>query len=857
MTPPRVIDSKNNPFPLGKVIDDGVGGEGIVYVHPSDPKTLAKLYKPEKLPLDTDQVERLTYQVTVREPRLLAVTGWPAGLLSDERTRKVIGFTMPKIPGMPIWNLYSPSERLKFFPKATWALQVRAASNLAAAFDEIHTFGYLVGDVSQKNAFVSSDFKVGFIDCDSFQVRTPKRVIPCKVGTPEYVPPELQQQRWDVARTENNDNFGLAVLIYQLLFVSAHPYCGIDRGARDATLADNIRDYRFSQGPDANKWNMAPPPLTPTFADIPADLGTLFRRAFERGSQNNTRPMPREWLHTLWTLEGNISTCAADSGHKYWKGAAGGCVWCRLARNGGPEYYYGAADTGGPFVLDEARLREVLRRLEAVTVTAFRLDKSRLEPTVRPNGVPVPPAILSLKQKNTTDSWPEEKELPPPAELADEPPPKMLPKSTLPPNELPWEPPPKPESEISEEKENVNRALSPEDERDRRTITIILIACIVFGAFLLPFGVHRVYLSVIGFFIVIGFIVLLLIHLTASKYTQSKELQLIRRKILRQRTTLERKNYEIRLRNRSNTKDWKLRNAKIRATNVRRRSEWDAANADIEAANKRARREWERKNQDIRAANHRAREHWKQKNQEIRERNLEARRKRERAYVDALTGERERRMARVREANAQVEVIEKAWSTRVTAYSQRHRELREAIEIAIRKCRELEPAYRSEVQRISANAEVAARHRHLQFFSLTMHDDLIPGIGPRRRQILSDRGINTAADIDESKILRIDGFGPVLTQALLEWKQGVLRSFRFDVRSVQASPEHNAVSLRYGSQQKTFLNMCEQQLRELSELAPTCRAVLTRLEQELSPKFIQVQQARADLQVVEQLIAAA
>jgi DNA-binding helix-hairpin-helix protein with protein kinase domain len=187
-------------------------------------------------------------------------------------------------------------QRLKCFPLAGWNFQVRAAMNLAAAFDEVHKAGCLVGDVNQSNALVSAQALVRLIDCDSFQVRANGKPFLCEVGVAHYTPPELQGKPLrGVVRTENHDRFGLAVLIYQLLFVGGHPYAGVYRGAGDPSFEQLIAEYRFAQGPAAHTWGMSPPPYTPTFADIPPELGTLFRRAFERGSEAGSRPRPAEW----------------------------------------------------------------------------------------------------------------------------------------------------------------------------------------------------------------------------------------------------------------------------------------------------------------------------------------------------------------------------------------------------------------------------------------------------------------------------------------------------------------------------------------------------------------------------------
>ena len=390
MTPPPLIDMNGRPFPLERQL--AAGGEGAVFTLPNDPNRVAKVYHRPPTP---QTVEKLTGMIALGNRQLLMLAAWPTGLLFYSSTRHVAGFIMPRLTDcQPIQHLYNPVQRLKFFARAGWTFQLRTAQNLAAAFDEVHKAGCLVGDVNQSNAQVSPQALVRLIDCDSFQVRANGKQYLCEVGVPHYTPPELQGKPLrGLVRTENHDRYGLAVLIYQLLFVGRHPYAGVYRGAGDPSFEQLIAEFRFAQGPMARTWGMDPPPHTPTFADIPSNLGALFRRAFERGSEgNNARPHPTEWIAALRHLEQNASECVADPGHTYWREATR-CVWCRLADNGGPEYYFGVAGGLGTFAVDEAKLQDVLRRLAAHAPVAFTYDRKQFTPAQKPAPDPLPEGL--------------------------------------------------------------------------------------------------------------------------------------------------------------------------------------------------------------------------------------------------------------------------------------------------------------------------------------------------------------------------------------------------------------------------------------------------------------------------------
>jgi DNA-binding helix-hairpin-helix protein with protein kinase domain len=388
-SPPSLVDRAGQPVPLDRPLASG--GEGAVFSLANDPARVAKVYHRPPTP---EAVAKLTAMVGLASPRLLSVAAWPVDLLFDPQSRELAGFIMPRLSDcQPVQHLYNPVQRLTCFPRAGWDFQVRAARNLAAAFDDVHAIHCLIGDVNQSNVQVSARALVRLIDCDSFQVRADGNLYACDVGVAHYTPPELQGKPLrGLTRTENHDRFGLAVLIYQLLFVGRHPYAGVYSGKGDPSFEQLIADFRFAQGPAARTWGMAPPPHTPTFADISADLGTLFRRAFERGSEAGTRATPAEWIAALDGLEKALVQCPADLGHKYWRGA-GACVWCRLAANGGPEYYFGVAADAGTFTVDEAKLKDVRRRLSACALADFPYERRRFVPARPPTPEPLPAAV--------------------------------------------------------------------------------------------------------------------------------------------------------------------------------------------------------------------------------------------------------------------------------------------------------------------------------------------------------------------------------------------------------------------------------------------------------------------------------
>ena len=380
-----MIDAAGRPVVLGPQL--AAGGEGAVFPVGGRPDLVAKIYHRPPPPRTADKLARMA---ALARPELTGVAAWPGETLRDARSGRVAGFVMPRLTGFePIHHLYNPAQRLRYFPRSGWRFAVRAAANCAAAFDEVHKTGCLVGDVNQSNVLVSHQAIVRLIDCDSFQVPAPGTVYLCEVGVEHYTPPELQRpMAFAAPRAENHDRFGLAVVIFQLLFVGRHPYAGVYHGLGDLAFDEAIRGYKFAYGPGATADLLSPPPHVPTLNDVPPELARLFCRAFERGSERAPRPSPAEWRAALGGLERRLAACLDDPGHLSWSGA-GACVWCRLAA-GGPDYFFGVADGAATFTPDDARLKDALRRLNDASPAEFPCYAGYFAPPHPPDPAPLP-----------------------------------------------------------------------------------------------------------------------------------------------------------------------------------------------------------------------------------------------------------------------------------------------------------------------------------------------------------------------------------------------------------------------------------------------------------------------------------
>ena len=219
--------------PSGSEPDWAVEAKARCSKSPSNPNFVAKIYR-QTLP--HDRAEKIRFMSGLPIGDFLAkLTAWPVDLVS-RRSGEPIGMLMPKIVGgKDIHRLYSPKSRCSEFTTADWRFLILAAANTARAFAVVHEAGYVIGDVNH-GGYVTQDATVRLIDCDSFQVIVAGRRFLCELGVEDFTPPELQGTPFTgIVRTSNHDNFGLAVLIFRLLFHGAPPLCrSLPRPRRDA-----------------------------------------------------------------------------------------------------------------------------------------------------------------------------------------------------------------------------------------------------------------------------------------------------------------------------------------------------------------------------------------------------------------------------------------------------------------------------------------------------------------------------------------------------------------------------------------------------------------------------------------------
>ena len=305
----------------------GRGGEGEVYAIAGDPAHAVKLY----LKPDSVHEAKIRLMIAVQLADKCTSVAFPLQLV-QRPDGSFAGFSMKRVTdSQPIFELFAIGSRRERFPRADWAFLVRAATNVARVVAQVHAGGAVIGDINSSGFLVSHQATVTLIDADSFQVAGHR----CRVGMPEYTPPELQNVRFDtIDRTADHDAFGLAVMIFQLLALGRHPHAGV-RSGRNMPLEMAITQGRFAYSL-IRKVGSVPPPGALSLDDLPLGVRTLFERAF--ALRMGPRPTAKEWVEELALLEAGLARCPIHPAHVI-PTLAAPCPWCRIEKKLGQSVF--------------------------------------------------------------------------------------------------------------------------------------------------------------------------------------------------------------------------------------------------------------------------------------------------------------------------------------------------------------------------------------------------------------------------------------------------------------------------------------------------------------------------------------
>ena len=447
----------------------------------------------------------------------------------------------------------------------------------------------------------------------------------------------------------------------------------------------------------------------------------------------------------------------------------------------------------GTFAVDEARLREVLQRLEAAAPAAFGYDRRDYAPALPPAGRALPPEIAELltRWQATIEAEVEAVRGRQSAEANE----KRAAESRERRLVQEFESRYLAQDAELEEEYTAARQVAADERRGRLLVIGALLAAFLLGVLVLPLGlIHR------GFG-VFGALVTLVFGVWLTAYSAMMPFAPAFRRVTAIRA--KRRQFGVRL-------DELVRGARAAA----RRAMQDAD--DMTRA----------------VQKHRA----------------GLSRDAEQAYRDRLGSEVSKRQHFLRAAEESLTAVEGAWAGEVVRYEAACVRADSAVRAKAVGCRGLGDEYRQATIKLHAEAEAAGRRRHLSLHPVA--DASIPKVGAGRKQSLAAHGIFTAADVTEVAVRAVHGFGDALTANVLAWRDAVERSYQFNPATAVSPAEQRALALKFRGRQQQILDELARLVADLEGLTTACREEVRRLKPSLQAAVAAYEQAKADLQVM-------
>ncbi|QDK36415.1 topoisomerase DNA-binding C4 zinc finger domain-containing protein [Bdellovibrio sp. NC01] len=349
---------------LGKLI--GSGGEGKVYLSAEAPSKAIKIYGDSGNSTRSEKIQKMVSLGLSKKTELIS---FPDEIVTSD-SGKIIGFSMNFVRDhQPVHNLYGVKSRKHLFPDVDYRFLVRVATNIARAMAQVHASPCVIGDVNHSGVLISKNATVALIDADSFQLKEGGLTYPCVVGVPDFTPPELQGKSLrSVERTQIHDQFGLAVLIFQVLMMGRHPFFG---KGRDLSLEECIAQNLFAYT-KISSHGITPPPGVPTLDCFPEAISNAFEYSFA-SSGINGRTTANQWVSLLQEMENSLVKCSVNTKH-YYVGQKNGCPWCKMENaTGAILFNSGVSVLSSSFTIGD--IEKVLSE-----ILSFKIDDERLFP---------------------------------------------------------------------------------------------------------------------------------------------------------------------------------------------------------------------------------------------------------------------------------------------------------------------------------------------------------------------------------------------------------------------------------------------------------------------------------------------
>lgn len=279
---------------LAKVLNRG--GEGVIHHVEGNDNILVKIYsRRSHATANRDKIHAMLGMREFKDSRDFA---WPRMPVLNAPAGDLIGFGMRKASGHSLHTLSNPVLVREKLPGWTRLDSLEVCASFLNGLDQLHAGGVMVGDLNPGNVlFHPKSKKVTFIDCDSYQIPNGgKPPYLCTVGIQHFMAPEvLDVDLRRHPRTVEQEHFSMAVMLFRILMLGAHPYACVQGDDPVQNLRQGLcplgtgTGLKMPRGPWYNIWS-----------HMPFRLKSLFIQTFRDGHRNvHKRPTSKDYADAL------------------------------------------------------------------------------------------------------------------------------------------------------------------------------------------------------------------------------------------------------------------------------------------------------------------------------------------------------------------------------------------------------------------------------------------------------------------------------------------------------------------------------------------------------------------------------
>ncbi|WP_144406395.1 protein kinase domain-containing protein [Arthrobacter sp. SPG23] len=273
----------------------GEGGEGRVYAVEGAANSVVKVFDAEHR--TWHRKEKLTLLLSRGFER--EGIGFPTSLITNS-DGEFVGYAMPRATGKELQaTVMRPARFKKTYPNWTKADLVDVCISFLEKVSYLHSLNILLGDINPKNVMVDANKDVWIIDADSWQLEG----YPCPVGTPMFTAPTVTGDYADALRTEEEELFAVATMLFMILITGQFPYAraGADGGDFAALIKEGKFAFQFRGASDRDQpegnWKYM-------WSHLPFPVKRTFWNTFHRdGLRYSKRPTADEWLRVFREYE--------------------------------------------------------------------------------------------------------------------------------------------------------------------------------------------------------------------------------------------------------------------------------------------------------------------------------------------------------------------------------------------------------------------------------------------------------------------------------------------------------------------------------------------------------------------------